>query len=509
MFPLSFRLRTGGPRRCFAAGFAAVALVAAVLPAWSPAAPVVKATASSTMTVTSASTTSTAAVQVWITTPDARLLLSPQSPVAFATDLAQQALLTVDDRERFQQVLGFGAALTDASAIVLRRLSPEARAEVLRRLFSRTDGIGLSIVRKPIGSTDFSVRHATYWDGPFDCAQADDGSLAPPGFSTQADEADVLPVLAEIRAVNPALRLMAAPWSAPAWMKTGGSLYGGRLRPECMGPYAGYLAAFVHAYAARGFPPDDLSVQNEPRHAPADYPGMLMDPDEQARFVRDHLGPRLQRSGLQAAITIWDHNWDGADFPLAVLSDPLAAAWVAATAFHGYAGQPAQMAPVASFAPDKAVYVTEISAGGWSTDFGANLQWDVRELLIGSLSNAARAVVKWNLALDDAHGPHLGGCNDCNGLVTVPRDGGPVRYNYDYYALGHLSKFVQRQAFRIATRSDADLPAVAFRNPDNGFVLLVLNGWSKPREITLRWRDGLLRYRLPAGAVATFVWPGA
>jgi glucosylceramidase len=441
---------------------------------------------------------------VWLTTPDQSRLLAPQPGMAFGDDQHGAAAYTldVDDETRFQEIAGFGAAVTGSAAHLMHSLKAEDRAGLIRSLFDSEAGIGLSFVRVPMGASDFSLRSYTYSDLP--AGERDPGLL---GFSIDPDRAEILPVLRLARAMNPALRVMASPWTAPAWMKTGGKLEGGSLRPDAFGVYAQYFRRFIEAYEAEGVPIYAVTVQNEPRHEAA-YPSMRMEPGEQVSFVRDHLGPAFAAHGIGARILAWDHNWDDAEYALEVLADAGASRYIAGTAFHCYAGDVAAQSRVHQAFSSKEIFFTECSGGNWAPDFRTNLVWNLKHLVIGATRNWSRSVLLWNLALDPAGGPVNGGCSDCRGVVTVDPATGRVQRNVEYYVLGHASKFVQPGAVRVAS-SDVDqagVDNVAFLNPDGSRVLIALNSTGGPRSFRVRWRERSFVYELPGASAATFVW---
>lgn len=443
-------------------------------------------------------------VQVWLTTADQARLLDREPDAHLRTDSATSLpVITVDPGTTYQRMIGFGAAFTDASVyLIQQKLSAAQREALLQDLFGRTSGIGLSFARIPMGASDFSLRHYTYNDV---ATGQSDSALAT--FSIDADRADKLPVIKRALAINPQLILSASPWSAPAWMKSSGSLITGTLKPQAYASFAGYFVKFIRAYAAEGVPVAAITLQNEPAFEPPDYPGMRLDPPARAAVIGMHLGPALAKAGLTTQIWDWDHNWDLPQQPLAVLSDSLARRYVQGVAWHCYAGNVSAQTTVRNAHPDKDVYFTECSGGDWAPVFGDNLKFDVGQLIIGATRGWARGVALWNLALDERNGPHLGGCANCRGVVTVSASGAVSR-NVEYYALAHASKFVLPGAVRIASPTGVQaLESVAFQNPDDAsIVLIVLNGGAAQRDFVVRASGSAFTYSLPAGAVATFVW---
>ncbi len=448
------------------------------------------------------------AVQVWVTMPDKSLLLERQEDVSFGRAADPETLtVAVDDGVRYQRMEGFGASLTDSSAwLIANRLSERQREELMKLLFDHEAGIGISYLRLPMGASDFALGLYSYNDMPQGEA---DPELS--RFSIEHDRAYVVPLLKQALAINPELSLMASPWSPPGWMKTSDSLIGGNLRPDSYEAFARYFVKFLEAYRDEGVPIGAITLQNEPHHVPSDYPGMRMNAEEQTLLVKKHVGPALREAGLATDIVIWDHNWDETYYPLAVLNDPEAKEFVAGTAFHGYAGQVEAQSRLHEAHPDKGIYFTESSGGEWATDFGANVRWDMQTLIIGATRNWAKTVLKWNLALDENHGPKLGGCQDCRGVVTIGQSTGEATLNEEYYAFGHASKFVRAGAYRIESDSHGNesIETTAFLNPDGSLVLIALNSSAVSLDFQVKWRERAYAYTLPAGAAATFVWHSA
>ncbi len=400
-------------------------------------------------------------------------------------------------------MIGFGAAMTDASAYLLQNKLGTRRAAIFHELFGRDPGLGLSFVRVPMGASDFSTRDYTYDDMP---AGQTDPSLT--HFNIDADRAEKLPAIKTALAINPRLKLVASPWSAPGWMKTTDNLIKGALRPEFYDAFAQYFQKFVDAYAAEEVPIFAVTMQNEPAFEPDNYPGMRLDPPARARLIGKHVGPLFERSGLHTLIFDWDHNWDLPDSPLEVLADSVARRYVDGVAWHCYGGEVGAQEKVHAAYPTTNAYFTECSGGGWATVFGDNLKYFVGTLIIGSTRGWAKGVALWNLALDQNDGPHLGGCGNCRGVITINSATGDVTRNVEYYALAHASEFVRPGAHRIASTTDVSgLQSVAFKNSDDGSkALIVLNTAASTVSFSVRSAGMIIPYALPAGAVATFRW---
>ena len=446
-------------------------------------------------------------VQAWITTGDARQLLAESQAAQFGSHKLAASVIEVDPATRYQEIAGFGAAITDASAYLIEnQMNAAQRSALLQELFGRGEGgIGLSFTRLTIGASDFSREHYSFDDMP---AGASDPELQL--FSIAHNRADVLPVVKAALAINPQLKVMASPWSAPGWMKSGDSLIKGTLKEGSYDVFARYLNRYVDAYRVEGVPIFALTLQNEPHFEPGDYPGMRVTPAQRAAFIGGHLGPLLAKHNPQTQIFDWDHNWDEPGSPAAVLADPQAARYVSAVAWHCYGGDVRAQSAVRDTWPKKDVWLTECSGGEWAKSFSDNLMYFTRTLVIGGTRNWARGVLLWNLALDQNFGPHKGGCKDCRGVVTIDSGTGAVTRNVEYYALAHASRFVRPGARRIASSSGYDnLDSVAFRNLDGSIALLMANSGKEARDFSVRSGRQNFSYRLPPASVATFVWQGA
>jgi len=457
-----------------------------------------------TLTAALAVAANASPVRAFLTTADQQQLLAP-SPVDKASKTGD--VIRIDPRRQYQQMAGFGAAITEASAWLIRNGMDEPQREALmRELFTRDNGgVGFDLTRLTIGASDFSRRHYSLDDMP-------PGQTDPElkHFSLAKEREDVIPATRQALALNPQLQVMASPWSAPGWMKTTDSLVQGQLKPEHYGAFAKYMVRYVDEMKAEGIPIFALTLQNEPHFEPPDYPGMRMTPRTRAIVVGQHLGPLLKSRGMKTQILEWDHNWDEPWSPLSMLSDKTARQYVSGVAWHCYAGDVSAQSQVARHFPELDVWFTECSGGEWKPQWAETLPWMMRNLIIGSVRHGARGVLMWNLALDPQHGPHLGGCKDCRGVVTIDPKDGKVTRNIEYYAFGHASRFVKREARRVES-SGADpkttgLDHVAFTNPDGSSVLIVSNSAAKPRRFTVQAPGQRFSYELPASAVVTLVW---
>ena len=443
------------------------------------------------------------AVNVWVTTGDKTQLLRQHSDVLFAPGAGSGGTaISVIPTTTYQTIDGFGAAMTDSSAWLLQNeMTPAQRDKLMRQLFSPESGIGMNYLRVPIGASDFTASgFYTYNDNP-------------PGgtdelqqhFSIAHDQAYIIPRLQQARALNPQLKLMASPWTAPAWMKTNNSLTGGSLAAQWEASYARYLAKIVQAYEAAGLPIDTLSVQNEPLHT-SNYPSMFMSATQQMNLIKNHVGPLFAAEEITTKLLAYDHNWDNTAYPIAVLNDPVARQYVAGTAFHAYAGSVDAQTTVHNAHPDKDIYFTEITGGDWATNFGDNLVWNYQNIIIGNTRNWGKNAILWNLALNQNDGPHQNGCGNCRGVVTVNDATGAVTFNEEFYVLGQVTKVVQSGAVRINSTTNSTLNTVAFLNPDGSRVLIALNPNSSSATARVFEAGQHFNYSIPGKSVATFLW---
>lgn len=442
----------------------------------------------------------------WLTTADQTQLLTEQAPLApAAAPVAPAVTIRIDPKQRFQSIVGFGAAITDASAILIHNMPAERRKALLSELFGRRgQGLGLSFTRLTVGASDFSPTHYSFDDSP--------GNVPDPEFkyfSTEPARRAVLPTARAALAINTDLKIMISPWSAPAWMKTSRSLIKGKLEPQAYAAFAKYLARTIEEFGREGVPVYALSIQNEPDFEPDNYPGMRMSAADRAAVIGGHLGPLFAARGIKTKILDWDHNWDKPEMPLGTLADATARRYIAGVAWHCYGGGVSAQTKVHDAYPDKETYFTECSGGEWAPKFDKTLGWMTSNLIIGATRGWARGSLMWNLALDPAHGPHLGGCGDCRGVVTIDPATGSVTRNVEYYVLGHASRFVLPGARRIESDSGVDgVVTAAFLNPDQRTVVVIAhNGAKESRDVNFASPAERFALHLPAGAVVTVTWP--
>tara|TARA_R110002049_G_scaffold231291_1_gene403638 strand:- start:542 stop:1981 length:1440 start_codon:yes stop_codon:yes gene_type:complete len=438
-------------------------------------------------------------VNLYLTKADKSKLFSLQSTkVPLYTENINFSII-VDSETTFQEMDGFGYALTGGSALHINNMSSSSRSNLLNELFKwDNENIGVSYLRISIGASDLDAAPFSYNDLP---AGETDVDMAK--FSIAKDRENLIPVLKEILAINPNIKIMGSPWSAPTWMKTNNNSVGGSLKPGYYDAYAKYFVKYIQAMAAEGIAIDAITVQNEPLNG-GNNPSLVMQASEQAIFVKNHLGPAFETAGITTKIVIYDHNADRPDYPISILNDPDAKKYIDGSAFHLYAGNIDNLSLVYNAHPDKNLYFTEQWVGV-NEQFQDNLKWHTRELIIGATRNWCKTVLEWNLAADSNLNPHTdGGCTECLGALTI--DGNTVKKNVAYYIIAHASKFVRPGSKRIETNYSTDLPNVAFKTPKGEIVVIVVNNTSINKLFNIKTPKENITTSLDAGDVGTFVW---
>ncbi|MGC1240940.1 MAG: glycoside hydrolase family 30 beta sandwich domain-containing protein [Chryseosolibacter sp.] len=444
--------------------------------------------------------TSSDDVSFWLTTGDRTSLLKEVDGVSFTNETNIPAVIEIDTARKFQTIDGFGYALTGGSAdLINQKLDAAQRAALLKELFL-TDGsnIGISYLRVSIGASDLDDHVFSYCDLP-------PGKTDPElkNFTLKEDKENLIPVLKEILALNPEIKIMGSPWSAPVWMKTNNLPKAGSLKPEFYDAYALYFVRYIQEMANEGINIDAITLQNEPEN-PHNTPSMLMTAEEQAAFVRNSLGPAFEKAGIKTKIVVFDHNCDHPEYPIAILNDQEARKYVDGSAFHLYIGEIDAMSKVHEAHPDKSLYFTEQWTSG-EGEFHGDLRWHVKNLIVGATRNWSRNVLEWNLAADPSFDPHTddGGCTMCMGALTI---GDSVTRNVSYYIIAHASKFVPPGSVRVASNITEGLHNVAFVTPDGKKVLVVVNDNDSTKQFVIKSGTRFAASTLPAGAVGTFVW---
>jgi glucosylceramidase len=444
-------------------------------------------------------------VAMWLTTADRATLFARQKvSLVFGSNTNSDPTIVVDTTQTYQTMDGFGYTLTGGSAYVMSQMSATSRAALIKELFATdSTSLGISYLRVSIGASDLNSQPYTYDD-----STTPDPTLA--SFSLAPDQAYFIPVLKEILAANPSIKILGSPWSAPVWMKQNANatnpFKGGSLNPQYYAAYAQYFVKYIQGMQAQGIPIDAVTLQNEPLN-PDNNPSMKMEGSEQATFIKNNVGPAFRAAGLTTKIIAYDHNPDaaGVSFVNAVLSDAAASAYIDGTAFHLYAGPITVLGTTHNSYPTKNVYFTEqwTQAPG-TTSFASDFVYHVNNLEIGAPRNWSRNVLEWNLASDASYNPHTpGGCADCLGAITV--SGNTVTRNVAYYSVAHSSKFVRPGSVRVATNVPGSLQNVAYKTPAGKRVLVVLNNGATQR-FNIQYKGKTVNTSLNSGAVATYIW---
>ena len=438
----------------------------------------------------------------WLTTAD-RVNLFTQQPQAllFVSRPNKLHTITIDASQRFQTMDGFGFALTGGSAGHLINMSKASRTALLQELFGTgNNDIGISYLRLSIGASDLNEKVFSYNDLPK--GQTDETLQH---FDLGPDKQDVIPIMKEILAIAPGIKILGSPWSPPAWMKTIYDARGGRLQSRFFPAYARYFVKYLQAMAAEGIRIDAITVQNEPLH-PGNNPSLLMPAPDQAEFIRDHLGPALLKARLHTKIIIYDHNADRPDYPIDILNDKAARKFIDGSGFHLYGGDMKALTDVHNAHPDKHLYFTEqmvVEKPGFPK---IRISDPVSRLMIGAPLHWTKNVLLWNLAADSDNKPftNRGGCGSCQGAVTI--DGDSVGRNLAYYVMAHSSKLVRPGSVRIFSGGTNAIAHVAYAAPNGQVVLVVANNGEKDQDVNISYKGKLATAHLPKGAVATYTW---
>ncbi len=422
-------------------------------------------------------------------------------------------VIHVDDRVSYQRVTGFGGAMTDTSAWLLRReLSPAVSLAVMNDLFGAR-GISLDFLRLPIGASDFTKNGRPYSYDDLPPGQKDPRMSR---FSIAHDKAYIIPALHQMLAINPHVEILANPWSPPGWMKANESLnnrqHTGALLPAAYAPLARYFVKFIQDFSRQGIPITAITPQNEPGN-PTAYPGLELAAPSEASFATRYLRPALRAARLHTRIYGGDVALSGIEYVKELVSGAPASA-LDGIAWHCYFGSPNAISGVHRMAPRLDQIGDECSPG--------ISPLPMPEVLISQLRNWASVVAFWNLALDPHHGPvqppnH--GCPSCTGLVTVDEHTGAVSFGPAYFQIGQASAFVQPGARRIRSehfvfydylppvRTITDgLDDVAFKNPDGSKVVVAYDNSSSPIRFGVQWQGRSFTYTLAPKAMVTFVW---
>lgn len=436
----------------------------------------------------------------YITSGDQSQLLQKQIlPYKAIETIDSTKNIFINTQQRFQSIDGFGFTLTGGSALLIQQMQPKQRKALLQELFGKSDhAISISYLRISVGASDLSESVFSYNDLP---VGKTDTLLQQ--FNLAKDTIHLIPLIKQILAINPSIKFMATPWSPPTWMKTNGNSKGGSLIPSYYRAYARYLVKYIQAMKKRGISIDALTIQNEPEHG-GNNPSMLMGAEEQALFIKDHLGPLFAQNAIKTKMVIWDHNCDHPEYPIQVLNDATANRYIDGSAFHLYAGDISALSKVKNAHPNKNIYFTEQWTGSKGS-FDGDLKWHIKHVLIGSMKHHSKIALEWNLANNSVFGPHTpGGCTECKGALTI--DGSAVSRNVAYYIIAHASKFVPPGSVRVQSNSNQNIESVAFLTPKGSTILILLNNGAATENLTIVYKKQGVDLTVKAGYVASIIF---
>ena len=439
-----------------------------------------------------------------------------KSGLAFGTGSNMSpSTVTLDPATRYQEMDGFGAAITGSTGYNLMQMTQENRTKFLTETFSDKEGYGFSYVRIAIGCSDFSFSEFTC------CDEKGLEHFALPMEDTKY----VIPILKEILAINPAVKIIAAPWTCPKWMKVKSltdrtpldSWTNGQLNPDYYQDYATYFVKWIQAFKAEGIDIYAVTPQNEPLNR-GNSASLYMEWEEQRDFVKTALGPQMKAAGLSTKIYAFDHNYNydniesQKNYPGKIYEDAAASQYLAGAAYHNYGGNREELLNIHQAYPEKELLFTETSIGTWNSgrDLSKRLMEDMEEVALGTINNWCKGVIVWNLMLDNDRGPNReGGCQTCYGAVDINNsDYKTIIRNSHYYIIAHLSSVVKPGAVRIATTgyTDNGITCSAFENTDGTYAFVLINNNEKSKKITVSDGQRHFAYDVPGKSVTSYRW---
>ncbi len=453
-------------------------------------------------------------VEVILTSADRQYDLERMTIGFSKNSMHSSAVITLNPEIRYQEVEGFGAAVTGSTCYNLMQMAPDDRKKFLVQTFSHEEGLGFSYIRISIGCSDFSLSEYTCCDEP-----------GIENFSLQEEERKfIIPILKEILEINPTLKIMGSPWTSPRWMKVNNlnerkpynSWTGGHLNPEYYDDYATYFVKWIQAFAEYGIPVTSITPQNEPLNH-LNSASLVMFWDEQRDFIKV-LGPKLRQSGLETEIYVFDHNYnydrmeEQFNYPVKIYADEEARQYIKGAAYHNYGGNRSELLHIHKQVPEMDLVFTETSIGTWNRgkDLTVRLTDDMAEVALGTVNNWCKAVIVWNLMLDSNRGPNREhGCRTCYGAVDI--DAGDYRTisrNSHYYIIGHMAAVAKPGAVRIAStvKTGEEITCSAFENTEGSYALVMQNNSGESTPVSVSDGRRNFEYVLPAKSVASFRW---
>lgn len=433
-------------------------------------------------------------IQTWISYPEKQKMLHRIEDQLLSNKPLQNKIIELNPKKSFQTIDGFGYTLTGSSAQMIEQLDKDEQSKLLQELFSLDDdGIGISVIRLSIAASDMDENIFSY-------AENADPSLQ--NFSMQRDQSYLIPLLKKIKLINPQIKLIAAPWSPPKWMKTNNESKGGELKPEFYAAYAQYFVKYIKEMAKNGLEIYALTPQNEPLH-PGNNPSLFMPAKTQAVFIKNHLGPAFIKNHIKTKILIYDHNCDKPEYPIEILNDPLAKKYIYGSAFHLYNGDVSALSKVKAAHPDKELFFTE-QWTGIKGDFSGDFHWHLKNVILGTLNNHARTALEWNISNDPELKMHApGGCTECLGAITIGKN--IQKRNQAYYIIAQASKFIVPNSIRIESSKLDGINQVAVKRPDGSYALVLQNETNLDQTITIKISNRFATVFLPKNAVSSHI----
>ncbi|MCM1378052.1 MAG: hypothetical protein NC097_07025 [Clostridium sp.] len=453
-------------------------------------------------------------VRVIITTANRAHDLA-ESTIKFSTsDNMSPTTIRLNPGDKFQEIDGFGAAITGSTAYNLMKMTPADRTAFLKETFSPSEGYGMSYVRIPIGASDFSLSDYTLCD-----------KEGIENFALTSEETKyVIPIMKEILAINPDVKVISAPWTAPRWMKVNNltdlkpwnQWTGGQLNPKYYQDYATYFVKWIQAFEKEGIKIYGMTPQNEPLNR-GNSASMYMTWQEQRDFIKNALGPKFVKEGISTKIYVFDHNYnydniaDQQSYPTKIYADAEASKYIAGAAYHNYGGNPDELLNIYKANPQKELVFTESTAGDWNN--GSNLQSrlvdDMEQITLGTVNRWCRGSVVWNLMLDSNRGPFRpGGCSTGFGAVDIAGDFKSIKKNSFYYIMAHMSVAAKPGGHRIGTSgyTAKGLTYSAFQNPDGSYGMAFSNRNSSEIRVTVDDGSRHFPVTIPANGLVTVLW---
>ena len=431
-------------------------------------------------------------IQTWFSYPEKQKMLYRIEDQLLSKEANSPNILEIFPNKTYQTLDGFGFMLTGSSAQMIEQLPKDQQEKLLQELFNlEDDGLGISVLRVSIAASDMDEEIFSYTPEP---------SLA--SFSLARDERYLIPLLKKIKAIQPGIKLLAAPWSPPTWMKTNQETKGGELNPAFYEAYAQYFVKYLQTMKKHGLEIYALSPQNEPLH-PGNNPSLYMPAKTQAVFIKNHLGPAFEKNNIKTKILIYDHNCDKPEYAIDILNDPKAKKYVYGSAFHLYNGEESAMSKVKMAHPDKELFFTE-QWTGVKGDFAGDFNWHIKHVIIGTLNNFSRTALEWNLSNDPElkmHSP--GGCTECLGALTIGKS--VEKRNQSYYIIAQASKFILPNSVRVASSKLPGINQVAVKRPDGSFAVILQNESDKDQTVTIKLNNRFATIQLPKGVVSSHI----